>query len=71
MYEKQAIDYPFGYVRWTEGRNVGEYLRLVNDKRINVQPFLTEAVDFQDAPAAYEELINKESTTLTEIINYI
>jgi len=71
VYEKQAIDYPYGYVRWTEGRNVAEYLRLVNDKRINVQPFLTDKVDFQDAPAAYEELINKESTTLTKIINYI
>ena len=70
MYEKQAIDYPYGYVRWTEGRNVAEYLRLVNDKRINVQPFLTDEVDFHDAPAAYEELINKKSTTLTKIINY-
>ena len=47
VYEKQAIDYPYGYVRWTEGRNVAEYLRLVNDKRINVQPFLTDEVDFR------------------------
>lgn len=70
VYEKQAIDYPYGYVRWTEGRNVAEYLRLVNDKRINVQSFLTDEVDFQDAPAAYDELFNKKSTTLTKIINY-
>ena len=70
VYEKQAIDYPYGYVRWTEGRNVAEYLRLVNDKRINVQPFLMDEVDFHDAPAAYDELINKKSTTLTKIINY-
>ena len=70
VYEKRAIDYPYGYVRWTEGRNVAEYLRLVNDKRINVQPFLMDEVDFQDASAAYEELINKKSTTLTKIINY-
>lgn len=39
VYEKQAIDYPYGYVRWTEGRNVAEYLRLVHDKRIDVQAF--------------------------------
>ncbi|KAA0965486.1 zinc-binding dehydrogenase [Sporosarcina sp. ANT_H38] len=70
-YEKQAIDYPYGYVRWTEGRNVAEYLRLVKDKRINVQPFLTDQVGFKDAPAAYEELINKKSMSLTKIINYI
>ena len=71
MYEKQAIDYPYGYVRWTEGRNVAEYLRLVNDKRINVQSFLTDEVDFKDTPAAYDELVNKKSTALTKIINYI
>lgn len=70
VYEALAIDYPYGYIRWTEGRNVAEYLRLVNDKRINVQSFLTDEVNFQDAPAAYDELINKESTTLTKIINY-
>ncbi|MFJ7936160.1 zinc-binding alcohol dehydrogenase [Sporosarcina sp. NPDC096371] len=70
VYERQAIDYPYGYVRWTEGRNVAEYLRLVNDKRINVQSFLTDEVDFYDAPAAYDGLINTKSTSLTKIINY-
>ncbi len=70
VYEKQAIDYPYGYVRWTEGRNIAEYLRLVNDKRINVQPFLKDEVDFHDVPAAFDELIRKKSTTLTKIINY-
>ncbi|MBE1554537.1 zinc-dependent alcohol dehydrogenase [Sporosarcina limicola] len=70
VYEGQAIDYPYGYVRWTEGRNVAEYLRLVNDKRINVQLFLTDEVDFRDVPAAYDDLINKKTMTLTKIINY-
>lgn len=69
-YELQAADYPYGYVRWTEGRNVAEYLRLVNENRINVQPFLTEIVDFNSAPRAYEDLINKQSQILTTIIAY-
>ena len=70
VYERQAIDYPYGYVRWTEGRNVAEYLRLVCEKRINVQPFLTDEVDFKDVPTAFDELMNKKSTTLTKLINY-
>lgn len=70
VYEKQAIDYPYGYVRWTEGRNVAEYLRLVHDKRIDVQPFLTDEVGFHDAPTAYDELVQKKSSTLTKIISY-
>ncbi|MEK3979032.1 zinc-binding alcohol dehydrogenase [Psychrobacillus sp. FSL K6-2836] len=67
-YELQALDYPYGYVRWTEGRNVAEYLRLVNENRINVQTFITEIVDFNSAPQAYEDLINKQA--VTKIIAY-
>lgn len=70
MYELQAMDYPYGYVRWTEGRNVAEYLRLVNENRINVQPFTTDLVDFHSAPLAYKDLISKQSQTLTKIIAY-
>ena len=34
-YEKQGHDYPFGYVRWTENRNMEEFLRLVGAARCN------------------------------------
>lgn len=70
VYEKEAIDYPYGYVRWTEGRNVAEYLRLVNEKKIHVHSFLTDELDFDHATAAYDDLRNKQSTTLTKIIKY-
>jgi predicted dehydrogenase/threonine dehydrogenase-like Zn-dependent dehydrogenase len=29
-YEEKGFDYPIGYVRWTEGRNMAEYLRLMS-----------------------------------------
>lgn len=70
IYEKQAIDYPFGYVRWTEGRNVAEYLRLVSRNKVNVDAFITDEVDFEHVASAYDELLNKDSTTLTKIINF-
>ena len=31
VYEDEGHDYPIGYVRWTEGRNMEEYLRLLAD----------------------------------------
>ena len=31
---RAALDYPVGYVRWTENRNMAEYLRLVADRRV-------------------------------------
>jgi len=70
IYEQQAIDYPYGYIRWTEGRNIGEYLRLVDEKRIDVQPFIKEKVLLRDVPAVFESLLNKNSTTLTKLIDY-
>ena len=32
-YEEHGLDYPIGYVRWTENRNMHEYLRLIDDGR--------------------------------------
>ncbi|MEH7236009.1 zinc-dependent alcohol dehydrogenase [Bacillus sp. JJ1562] len=70
VYEREAIDYPYEYVRWTEGRNLEEYIRLVKDKRIDVGPFISETVQFVDAPQEFEKLLNKESTTLTKLIHF-
>ena len=36
LYEEMAIDYPIGYVRWTEQRNMAEFLRLVAEGRVDV-----------------------------------
>src|SRR5205085_6629679 len=35
VYEQQGIDYPAGYVRWTEGRNLAEVLRLMATRQLN------------------------------------
>ena len=70
VYEKQAIDYHYGFVRWTEGRNMGEFLRMVSENRIDVSRYLTEEVAFDNISTAYEELTNKDSAILTKVIKY-
>ena len=40
-YEKQGRDYPFSYVRWTENRNMEEFLRLVGRGDIRFEPLIT------------------------------
>ncbi|WP_193337132.1 bi-domain-containing oxidoreductase [Devosia beringensis] len=35
-YEDKGLDYPIGYVRWTEGRNMAEYLRLISDGLVDL-----------------------------------
>ena len=60
-YEEQGLDYPIGYVRWTENRNMAEYLRLIANGKINVNALISETVTIEKAPQAYAALNNPES----------
>lgn len=53
-YEDDGFDYPLGYVRFTEGRNVEEFLRLLSTGRLDISDLITHVIDFSDAPRAYE-----------------
>ncbi len=54
VYEQKGIDYPIGYVRFTEGRNVEEFVRLLAQKRMDVSDLITHEIPFEDAAKAYE-----------------
>ncbi len=54
LYENKGIDYPFGLVRWTENRNLEEFLRLVNQKRVDVQSLITHRFEIDKALDAYD-----------------
>lgn len=54
VYESGGVDYPVGYVRWTEGRNLAEFLRQVAIGRVRVAPLLTHEYPLEQAPAAYD-----------------
>lgn len=53
-YEEKGVDYPIGYVRFTEGRNVEEYIRLLAEKRVDVSDLITHVIPFEQAAEAYE-----------------
>ena len=53
-YEEAGFDYPIGYVRFTEGRNVEEFMRLIATKRMDISDLITHVVPFSDAAKAYE-----------------
>ncbi len=52
-YEEKGQDYPVGYVRWTEKRNMEEFLRLVNGKKVNVEKLTTHTFPIAEALKAY------------------
>jgi polar amino acid transport system substrate-binding protein len=53
-YEERGQDYPFGYVRWTEQRNIEAFLDLVASGQINVARLITHRFPVEDAGRAYE-----------------
>jgi predicted dehydrogenase len=57
-YEDEAADYPFGFVRWTAGRNMGAFLEQVAAGRVRVDVLTTHREQLAAAERAY--------TTLTE-----
>ena len=70
LYEKQGIDYPFGYVRWTENRNMAEFLRLVAREQIKLEPLITHRFELQEAPQAYQTIMDPAGTSLAVLLRY-
>jgi predicted dehydrogenase/threonine dehydrogenase-like Zn-dependent dehydrogenase len=53
-YEQKGRDYPIGYVRWTETRNMEAFLQFLAEKKVNVGPLITHRFPIERAPSAYE-----------------
>jgi predicted dehydrogenase len=69
-YEKLGQDYPVSYVRWTENRNMEEFLRLLAAKRISVEPLVTHRFDLEEAPRAYQTIMDESSGSLAVLLRY-
>ena len=53
-YEDAGVDYPIGYVRFTEGRNIEEFVRLASSNRVEFTDLITHIFSFESAEKAYE-----------------
>ena len=70
LYELEGQDYPYAYVRWTENRNISEYLRLVNKKIIDLDNLNPKIYPIEDVESAYEDLKKNPSENILTILNY-
>jgi polar amino acid transport system substrate-binding protein len=59
-YEERGHDYPFGYVRWTEGRNIEAFLDFLASGRVDVEALTTHRFTIEEGERAYQ-LIAGES----------
>jgi polar amino acid transport system substrate-binding protein len=59
-YEERGHDYPVGYVRWTEGRNIEAFLDLLSEGRVNVEPLITHRFKLVESERAYDLITGSE-----------
>ena len=70
-YEQHAIDHPFGQVRWTQQRNVEEFLRQIAAGRVQVGPLVTHRRGIEDAAEWYARLVDdRDALTVGAVIEY-
>tara|TARA_B100000212_G_scaffold323158_1_gene283004 strand:+ start:19065 stop:21176 length:2112 start_codon:yes stop_codon:yes gene_type:complete len=60
-YEDRGMDYPLGFVRWTEQRNFEAVLDLMASGSINVKSLVSHRFKIDDAVEAYEKLDDRSS----------
>jgi predicted dehydrogenase/threonine dehydrogenase-like Zn-dependent dehydrogenase len=60
LYEEAGIDYPIGYVRWTERRNMECILEMLRDGNLDLSALISETFPFEQAVDVYERM-NKGS----------
>ena len=67
-YEERGGDYPLGYVRWTEGRNLEAFIDLLADGKVNVKALITHHIPIQRAPDAYRLITGKSGESFLGVL---
>ena len=67
-YENKGIDYPLGFVRWTEKRNFETILQAISNGNLNVKDLITEIIEIEDFQKVYGEI--GKSNSIASIFRY-
>ena len=67
-YEEKGLDYPIGFVRWTENRNFKAILNLLKNKKLIIKPLISSMIKLNEAPNFYDNISTTKS--IATIIKY-
>ena len=70
-YEESGVDYPIGYVRWTERRNIEAFVDLLGQGKVQVAPLISHRFPVEQAEQAYELILGgSEQASLGVLLTY-
>jgi polar amino acid transport system substrate-binding protein len=69
-YEEKGIDYPIGYVRFTEQRNMKTFVDFIADGKLELDRIITHEFELQDAEKAYNMILAKNESFSGILIKY-
>jgi predicted dehydrogenase len=69
-YEKGRVDYPFGYVRWTERRNLAEFIRLVSSGAVSLEPLIGGVFEIDRAQDAFDAVRSGTLPGIAALLDY-
>src|SRR5271169_811384 len=69
-YELEGIDYPAGYVRWTERRNLECFLDLLARKEIEVATLVSGVFPLEQAATVYADLASGSLPAVGVLLEY-
>ena len=67
-YEQKGVDYPIGYVRWTETRNMEAFLKLLADRKLDLHSLITHRFPIARAQSAYDLITGKRQEAFLGIL---
>jgi threonine dehydrogenase-like Zn-dependent dehydrogenase len=67
-YEENGGDYPIGYVRWTEGRNLETVVDLIKQDKLDVASLITHRFPIDHAEEAYVLITSKQNQNYLGVI---
>ncbi len=70
LYEEKGVEYPIGYVRWTENRNMQAFLQLLAERKVDVRSLTTHRFAICNALDAYALITERREPHVGVLLSY-
>lgn len=69
-YEEKGTDYPIGFVRWTENRNMQAFVKLLENNKLTLEELISHEFMIDEAKKAYELIQQKKESCMGILLKY-